>query len=204
MLRPDMGQHQKAFTLFRSKRLMRSQELAEAGIHPQTLARMAKAGTITKVARGLYRLREDGNVDDLAEAAAQVPNGVLCLVSALQFHQLTLQMPHTVWMAIAESSHKPQVAYPPVQFVRFGRKSFDLDAHEARVDGVQVRVYSPAKTVVDCFRYRKRIGLDVALEGLTSAIRSGKAKPSRVAEIARELRIWSVMRPYLEAIVTND
>ncbi len=182
---------------------MRSGELAAAGIHHQTLSRMVHAGKVAKMCRGIYQL-PDEFVDDLAETALQVPHGVVCLVSALQFHDLTLQMPRWTWMAIGRSAHRPTVLFPPVKFVRFGEKAMSLGVEKHVVDGVEVRVSSPAKAVVDCFRYRRRgAGLDVALEGLRNVIERGKAKPAEVGEIACELSIWTVIRPYLEVVAVN-
>lgn len=195
----DATQEQEALRLLRAHGPMRSKELAEAGVHAQTLARMVRSGAIRKVRRGLYQLPESAEPDDIADVALQVPGGVICLVSALQFHGLTLQMPHRIWVAIAESAHQPKIAYPPVTFVRFGERAFSLSVETHEVDGVDVRIYSPAKTLVDCFRYRKHVGLDVALEGLRKAIETRKAKPADIADLARKLRIWTVMRPYLEA-----
>lgn len=203
MPQADTTQEQETLRLLRTRGPMRSKELVDAGIHYQTLSRMAQSGKITKVRRGLYQLPESAEPDDLAEAALQVPGGVICLVSALQFHELTLQMPHKTWVAIGESAHQPKITYPPVTFVRFGEQAFSLGVETHDIDGVEVRIYSSAKTVVDCFRYRKQVGLDVALEGLRKAIENGKAKPGEIGDLARKLRIWTVIRPYLEAVAAD-
>lgn len=203
MPQTDFTQEQETLRLLRTRGPMRSKELVDAGIHYQTLSRMAQAGKITKVRRGLYQLPESAEPDDLAEAALQVPGGVICLVSALQFHELTLQMPHKTWVAIGESAHQPKITYPPVTFVRYGKQAFSLGIETHDIGGVDFRIYAPAKTVVDCFRYRKQIGLDVALEGLRKAIESGKAKPGEIGDLARKLRIWTVIRPYLEAVAAD-
>ena len=184
---------------------MRGIELSGAGIHPETLARMLKARTLTRVTRGLYQLA-DAEVTaphDLAEVAKLVPKGVICLVSALQFHELTLQIPGRVWLAIGSRARKPRFDYPPTRVVRFGPRALSLGVQTHTVDGVSVPIFDPAKTVVDCFRFRQHVGLDVALEGLHNVVRSGKAKPAQIVDYARDTRIWSVLRPYLETVVAD-
>ena len=171
---------------------MRGIELSDAGIHPETLARMLKDQTLTRVTRGLYQLA-DAEVTaphNLAEVAKLVPKGVICLVSALQFHELTLQMPGRVWLAIGQKARKPRFDYPPTRVVRFGPRALSLGVQTHTVDGVSVPIFDPAKTVVDCFRFRQHVGLDVALEGLHNVVRSGKAKPAQIVDYARDIRIW--------------
>ena len=184
---------------------MRGIELSGAGVHPETLARMLKDQTLTRVTRGLYQLA-DAEVTaphNLAEVARLVPKGVICLVSALQFHELTLQMPGRIWLAIGSKARKPKFDYPPTRVVRFGSRALSLGVQTHTVDGVSVPIFDPAKTVVDCFRFRQHVGLDVALEGLHNVVRSGKAKPAQIVDYARDTRIWSVLRPYLEAVVAD-
>ena len=180
-------------------------ELGGAGVHPQTLARLTNEGILIRVARGLYQLAD---VDisashDLAEAAKLVPRGVICLLSALQSHELTLHTPSRVWLAIGVKARTPRIEYPPIRVVRMGSNALSLGVETRIVDGVPVPIFGPAKTVVDCFRYRKHVGLDVALEGLRNVIRSDKAKPAEIVQYARDMRIWSVLRPYLEMAVAD-
>ena len=184
---------------------MRRTELGDAGIHPETLARMLQDRTLTRVARGLYQLAdaEVTTPHDLVTVAKRVPKGVVCLVSALQFHDLTLQTPSRVWVAIGPKARKPRIDHPQTRIVRFGPQSLRLGVQTHTVDGVPVPVFDPAKTVVDCFRFRRRVGLDVALEGLHNVVRSGKVKPAQIVRYARDTRIWSVLRPYLEAVVAD-
>ena len=185
---------------------MRGIELSDAGIHPETLARMVRGRILTRVTRGLYRLAdvEVSAPHDLAEVAKLIPNGVICLVSALQFHELTLQLPGRVWIAIRPKARKPRFDYPPTLVVRFGPRALSLGVQTHTVDGVSVPIFDPAKTVVDCFRFRRHVGLDIALEGLHNVVRTGKAKPAQIIDYARDMRIWSVLRPYLEAVVADD
>ena len=184
---------------------MRRIELGDAGIHPETLARMLRDRTLTRVTRGLYQLAdaEVTTPHDLVEVAKLVPKGVICLVSALQFHDLTLQTPGRVWLAIGSKARKPKIDYPPTRIVRFGPQSLCLGVQTHTIDGVSVPIFDPAKTVVDCFRFRQHVGLDVALEGLHNVMRSGKVKPAQIVRYARDTRIWSVLRPYLETVVAD-
>ena len=147
-------------------------------------------GVLTRVSRGLYQLT-DADVTashDLANVAKRVPKGVICLISALQFHEITLQTPSRVWVAIDPKARKPRIEYPPTRIARFGGQALSLGA---------------AKTVVDCFRFRKLVGFDVALEGLHNVVKSGKAKPAEIVRFAHATRIWSVLRPYLETVVAD-
>ena len=199
------SQRDRTVALLKANGPMRGIELSGAGVHPETLARMLKDQTLTRVTRGLYQLA-DAEVTaphNLAEIARLVPKGVICLVSALQFHDLTLQIPGRVWLAIGSKARKPKIDYPPVRVVRFGPRALSLGVQTHNVDGVSVPIFDPAKTVVDCFRFRQHVGLDVALEGLHNVIRSGKAKPAQIVDYARDTRIWSVLRPYLEAVVVD-
>ena len=182
---------------------MRGVELNEAGIHSETLARMVNDQTITRVARGLYQLvdAEETLWHELAEIAKLAPKGVICLVTALQYHKLTLQIPSYVWLAIDSKARKPKIDYPPVRIARFGPQSLYLGVQTYDIDAVSVPITNPAKAVVDCFRFRQQIGLNIALEGLHNAIQSGKAKPTQIAEYSQATRIWSVIRPYLETVV---
>ncbi len=184
---------------------MRGIELSEAGTHPETLARMLKDRVLTSVTRGLYELA-DADVTaphDLAPVAKLVPKGVICLISALPFHELTLQVPSQVWLAIGSRARKPRFDYPPIRVVRFGQRALSIGVQNHTVDGVSVPIFDPAKTVVDCFRFRQHVGLDVALEGLHNVMGSCKAKPMQIVDYACNTRIWSVMRPYLETVVAD-
>jgi predicted transcriptional regulator of viral defense system len=174
---------------------------------------MKEKGLITQLARGLYQL-PDAALDEnhsLAEAAKLVPKGVICLTSALAFHGLTDAIPSRVWMAIGAKDRRPAVDNPPLQFVRFGPKVFTSGIRERMIEGVRVRIYDPAKTVVDLFRYRhsagkryqKSPGLNRAIEGLRESLRQRKATPGEIARYAGEAGVWKVLQPYLE-VMTAD
>ena len=199
-------QRDRTLHLLESHGIMRLSELKAHGIHPPTLTRLVDEGAIVRSSRGVYQLA-DANVElahDLAEMAKRVPKGVICLISALQFHEITLQNARSVWMAIGERDRKPKMDYPPVRFVRFGAKALTAGVEEHRIDGVPVKIFNPAKSVVDCFRYRNTVGLAVAMEALRMALRSRKATPAAISDYAANLRIWSVIRPYLESAAADE
>ena len=139
----------------------------------------------------------------LAEAAVLVPKGIVCLTSALQFHELTLQMPSAVWMAIDRTAWRPRIDYPPIRFVRFTGPALHEGIVRHRIEGIEVPITEPARTIVDCFRYRSKVGLDVAMEGLREALRRRRCTPDELCRAARAARAWSVMRPYLEAMAAD-
>lgn len=198
-------QQARAISLLKARRLLRQKDLIAAGIAPETLARMVRDKLIVRPARGLYQLRNSRapGTHILAEAAALVPKGIVCLTSALQFHQLTLQMPSAVWMAIERTGWKPKVDYPPIRFVRFSGAALTAGVAHHRIADVEVAITDPARTVVDCFRYRNKVGLDVAMEGLGEGLRRKKFKSDDLWRHARASRVWVVMRPYVEAITAH-
>jgi predicted transcriptional regulator of viral defense system len=181
--------------------MMRLRDFAAQGIGPETLARLVREGIVVRPARGLYQLAQ-GTADaghTLAEAAALVPKGVVCLVSALQFHELTLQMPSTVWMAIERTAWRPRIDYPPIRFVRFTGSALTEGVQRHRIEGIEVAITDPVRTIVDCFRYRTKAGIDVAMEGLREGLRQRKATSDQLWRYAMKARVWSVMKPYVEA-----
>ena len=184
---------------------MRGSELSKAGIHSETLVRMLKENILVRINRGLYQLADApmSATHDLAAVSKLVPGGIICLVTALQFHELTNQMPRQIWLAIGSKARSPRIEWPPLRIVRFGRRSFDVGVQTHQIEGVQVPISDPAKTVVDCFRFRNLVGLDVALEGLHNVIRYRKADPAKIVPYALETRIWSVLQPYLVTVVAD-
>jgi predicted transcriptional regulator of viral defense system len=205
MVVKEKSQKDRALALLRERGMARLHELIAAGVNEETVARLARAGEIVRLARGLYQLPDtDFQAEhSFAEAAKLVPKGVICLISALQFHGLTVQLPPFIWMAIDRTTRKPKVDYPPIRFVRFGGQALTVGVETHVIENVDVRIYDPAKTVVDCFRYRNKIGTDVALEGLREAIRQKKARPDDIARYAKACRAWTVIKPYLESILAD-
>lgn len=198
-------QRAHALELLRARSMMRLKDFAARGIGPETLARLVRDGVVVRPARGLYQLAE-GPADArhaLAEAAALVPKGIVCLVSALQFHGLTLQMPSSVWIAIGRTAWRPRIAYPAIRFVRFTGSALTKGIERHRIEGIEVAITDPARTIVDCFRYRTKVGIDVAMEGLREGLRRRKTTSDQLWRYATKARIWSTMKPYVEATVAD-
>jgi predicted transcriptional regulator of viral defense system len=188
--------------LAQRKGLLRPNDLAALGIPRIYLTRLTAAGQLIKASRGLYRLAEASlsENDGLAIVAARAPHAVFCLLTALQFHGLTTQLPRQVWIALPKGSHVPTMDYPPVKLIQYSGDAFTQGIETHRVDQVDIRVYSIAKTVADCFKHRNKIGLDVALEALKDARSQKKASADDLWRYAKICRVANVMRPYLEAI----
>jgi predicted transcriptional regulator of viral defense system len=185
--------------------MLRLKDFIAEGIEPETLARLVREEQILRPARGLYQL-PDAQIDAahmLTEAAVLVPKGIICLISALQFHALTLQMPSAVWMAIERTAWKPTISYPRVRFVRFSGWAMTEGVERYPVQSREILVTNPARSVVDCFRYRNKIGVDIALEGLREGVRLRKCTPDQLWHYAKEARVWTIMRPYVEAVVAD-
>jgi predicted transcriptional regulator of viral defense system len=181
--------------------VLRPRDLDAHGIPRIYLSRLCERGLLDRVGRGLYVL-PDADVSEhhtLAEAGKRVPHGVVCLLSALRFHGLTTQSPSEVWLAIGNKAWRPQVDYPPLRFVRFSERTLEAGVEEHSIEGVLVRVYNPAKTVADCFKYRNKIGLDVALEALRDCRRQRRCTNDELWHYAKICRVANVMRPYMEA-----
>lgn len=195
-------QQAKALKLARRSQGVTTRELAAAGIHRQVLSRLVDAGQLERIARGLYRLAEDPVTENhgLVVACTAVPQGVICLLSALQFHGIGSQLPSQVWIAIDRRAHQPSLKYPPLRVVRYTGAALTDGVGEHRREGRTVRVYSIAKTLADCFKYRNKIGLDVALEALRDAWRTRKVAMDELDRYARICRVQRVLKPYLEAL----
>ena len=188
--------------LTRSRGLIRPRDLAPLAISRVSLTRAVRSGQLERVGRGLYGLpgREISAHGSLAEVAGRVPKGVVCLLSALRFHGLTTQAPFEVWLAIENKAIAPKLDYPPLRIVRFSGAAFTDGVEEHLVDAVTVRVTSVAKTVADCFKFRNKIGLDVALEALRDAWQKKRMTSEDIWRYAKVCRVANVMRPYLESL----
>jgi hypothetical protein len=199
------AQRLRALDLLKARGMLRLREFVAEGIGPETLARLVREEAVVRPARGLYQL-PDTQIEaahTLAEAAILVPKGVVCLTSALQYHELTLQMPSAIWMAIDRTAWRPKIDYPPIRFVRFTGSALTEGVERQRIENVDVPITDPARTIVDCFRYRTKVGLDVAMEGLREGLRRRRCNPDQLWQYARKARVWSVMRPYVEATVSD-
>jgi predicted transcriptional regulator of viral defense system len=197
----NKSRKEQVIEVVKEKGVLRPKDLDSYGIPREYLSRLCERGLLQRVGRGLYVLA-DAEVTEyqtLAEASKRVPQGVLCLLSALQFHGLTTQAPFEVWMALEQKAWQPQVDRPRMRFVRFSGPAFESGVEEHRIKGVPVKVYCPAKTVVDCFKYRNKIGLDVALEALRDCRSQRKCTNDELWRYAKVCRVANVMKPYLEA-----
>jgi len=196
-------QTERALTLVRRHGALTAREAAGAGIHSQVLSRLVGDLRLERVARGHYRL-PDAPVTEhhsLALVAGAAPDSVVCLLSAVAFHGVGTQVPAAVWIAVERRARKPALRWPPLRVVRFGGEAFSAGVEIHNVEGVSVKVYSLAKSVADLFKYRNKVGLDVALEVLREAWRSRQITVGELTRFGRICRVERVMRPYLEATV---
>ena len=200
----QITQTEKILKLVEEMGVLRARDLNPHGIPRTYLSRLCAAGKLRRIARGLYVLPNSEITEhhSLAEACKRVPKGVVCLLSALRFHELTTQAPSKVWLAIGEKAWKPRIDYPPLRIVRFSQATLNAGVEDHQIEGVPVRVFSPAKTVADCFKYRNKIGLDVAIESLRECLRSRRCTVDDLWHYAKICRIQNVMRPYLESLAT--
>ena len=182
--------------------LLRARDLTAQALPTVVLSRLVAAGKLERVARGVYSLpgRPISEHRSLAEVALRAPRGVVCLLSALRFHDLTTQAPFEVWLAIDNKAATPKLDYPPLRLVRFSGAALTEGVEEHVVDGVTVRVTGVAKTVADCFKYRNKIGLDVALEALREAWNGKRITSDQIWHYAKIDRVANVMQPYLESL----
>ena len=183
--------------------VLRPRDLDEYGIPRIYLRRLHDRQLLRRVGRGLYVL-EDAKATEhhtLAEACKLVPHGVICLLSSLRFHDITTQAPFEIWMAIDEKAWLPKIKYPAMRFVRFSGSALNEGVEEHEVEGVITKVYNPAKTVADCFKYRNKIGIDIAIEALRDCRRQRKCTVDQLWHYANICRVTKVMKPYLEAVV---
>jgi predicted transcriptional regulator of viral defense system len=195
----------KTDTLIRLARKgpVRARDLDRAGIPRAYLKRLCDRGVLQRVDRGLYRLADAPatELSSLAEVAKRVPHAIVCLASALQIHGLTSESPHAVWILIDRRARMPKLAYPKLEVVRASGAAREHGVETRIIDGVEVRLTTPAKTVADCFRFRRHVSLEVALTALKDYLRTRKGSIDALVEAARADRIYALMRPYLEALV---
>ncbi len=198
-----MGRQQQILELAREKGIIRAEDVEAVGISRNNLYRMHKEGLLEKIAVGLYTLPEAPVTENssLAEVAKRLPHSVVCLISALSYHEITTQIPHEIWLTIPRGSWRPDVEYPPLNLSYVSGPAYSFGIQEHVLNGVAVKIYSPAKTVADCFKFRNKVGLDVAIEALHEAWRSRKVTMDDLVEAAEVDRVSKIMRPYLEATV---
>jgi predicted transcriptional regulator of viral defense system len=194
--------YQNILDLAAERSLIRPRDLTERGLPTVALTRLVRQGRLQRVGRGLYALpdRPVSEHNALAEVARKHPQAIVCLLSALRFHDLTTQSPFEVWLAIPNKARAPKIDYPPLRIVRFSGAALTDGVEEHAIDGVPVRVTSVPRTVADCFKFRNKIGLDVALEALQEAWRAKRVSMDELWRYATLCRVTNVMRPYMESL----
>jgi predicted transcriptional regulator of viral defense system len=188
--------------LARDNQLIRSRDLRARGIHPESLRRLEQQGMLVRAGRGIYTLPQNDLTEHQSqiEACARVPHGIICLLSALRFHRLTTQAPFEIWMAIANKARPPKDNILPLRIVYMSGKAFSEGIEEHDCAGLPVKVYSIAKTVADCFKYRHKIGMDVALEALRESWNGNRCTIDELWHYAQICRVARVIYPYLESL----
>lgn len=194
---------EKARNIFRAHGgILNTAKAIKLGVHPKTLYNMRNQGILELLSRGLYRLSESPEIaqPDLVIISQKIPHAVICLISALSFHEITTQIPHKVDIAIPLKAHKPSIDYPPVQLFWYSEKNFLAGIEIHKIDGIDVRIYSVEKTLADCFKYRNKIGLDVAMEALRLYWQRKKPNISKLLEYAKVCRCEKIIKPYIEMV----
>src|SRR5262245_19549535 len=182
--------------------VLHTKEALDLGIHPRILYEMRDTGILESLSRGVFRLASEKPLEqpDLVTVALRIPKGVVCLISALAFHEITTEVPHEVWVALARGTKTPKLEQPPIRVLRFSEKTFSQGIEVEKLGPANVQIYAPAKTVADCFRFRNQIGVDIAVQGLRLCLETKRAKPRDILRFARLCRVERVMQPYLEAM----
>lgn len=182
---------------------MRFSAILKAGFHPDTLVVLEKEGKIEKMGRGLYRMTHltIGSYPDFVAACLQAPKGVICLICALAFHEVTNEIPKAIDLAIPRGSRANKIKYPPVRFYQFTSKAWEVGIEEHKIDGQTIRVYNLAKTIADCFKFRNKIGVDIAREALKAAVTEKHVAPQDIMHYARICRVDNIIKPILESVI---
>ena len=197
------SKRQQVIDLVRGQSVIRPRDLKEHGLPKDYLYILAQEGVIERIGRGLYQWpnKDLGRHHSLIEISKLAPKAVVALLSALNYHNITTQNPHQIWLAIDRKAWRPEISYPPVRFVTMSAESLHSGVETHLIEGVPIKVFNPAKTVVDCFKYRGKIGLDVALEALREGWSSRKFTIDELQNYAKICRVQKVMQPYLESLV---
>ena len=183
--------------------VVRFSAILKAGFHPDSLVALEKRGKAEKIARGLYRVTNytPGSHPDLVVASLQAPGGVICLLSALSFYEVTSEIPKYVDLAILQGAHANRIKYPPVKFYRFAPKAWETGIEEQKIEGHKIRVYSLAKTIADCFKFRNKIGMDIARYALKVAVTEKNIAPKKIMQYAKICRVDKIIKPILETML---
>ena len=183
--------------------ILRTSEAIKHGIHPRTLYYMRDHNHLDVLCRGTYRLSDLEPITnmDLITVATKVESGVICLISALSYHEITTEIPHEIYMAISRQTFYPKLKHPPIRFFRFSENAFSAGIEIHVMNGVNVKIYSAEKTIADCFKYRNKLGLDVVLEALKLWRKNKNAQIDKLMEYANICRVHNIIKPYVEAIL---
>ncbi|MEW6456929.1 MAG: type IV toxin-antitoxin system AbiEi family antitoxin domain-containing protein [Acidobacteriota bacterium] len=198
------GKDKRISKIFRAHNgFARTKDILEGGIHPRDIRRMADEGRIIRVKRGLYRLIEVPLISNqgFVDLSRADPEGVICLLSALSYFELTTFNPSVISMAIPRGSRQPKIQYPPVEFYYFSPKQFEAGIEEIKMETFKVRIYCPEKTICDCFRYRNKLGLDVAKEGLSEYLKRKDRNLEKLLEYAEICRVKPLIQTWLNAMI---
>ena len=197
------SKRKQVIKLVRELSVVRPRDLVERGLSKDYLYILEKEGMIERVCRGLYQWpnKDLGRHQSLIEVSKLAPNAVVALLSALNYHNITTQNPHKIWLAIDGKAWRPEINYPPVHFVTMSGEAMRSGIEKHSIDGVTIKVFCLAKTVVDCFKYRNKIGLDVALEALREGWSSRQFTMDELLHYAEICRVKKVMQPYIESLV---
>ena len=199
-----MGKSKEQAVIDLAKKLgtIRIKDLLDRGIHPEFARRLVSKEILIRSERGLYSLADSEITEhhDFALIGKRLPKGVICLTSALRFHGIGTQLPRKIWLALEKGSAQPRLSYPPISVVRLSGASFSAGIDIHAIEAVDVRIYNPAKTVADCFKFRNRIGLEAAIEAARECLHERKATSDEIYRYAKICRVWNVMKPFLEAL----
>jgi predicted transcriptional regulator of viral defense system len=201
---PGTSATRKAELIFHSEGgMLRTKDALARGVHPSVLYELRDEGKIVQVSRGVYRLANLAPLQhpDFIPIAIRVPKAVICLISALAFHELTLQIPHEVSIALTKGDWPPKIEHPPVRIFWYSRKTHSIGVEVHQTEGIPIKIYSPEKSIVDCFQFRNKIGLDTAIEALRIYKEKRKWKIGELMHFAKIARVQNVMKPYLEALL---
>jgi predicted transcriptional regulator of viral defense system len=196
-----------ALTVFRKAGgVLRMSEALDGGIHRRELYALRDGGELEVVSRGLFRLVKmpDASLPDFIPIAKRIPNGVICLISALAFHEITTQIPHFVYVALPSSSHKPAIPYPPLRCFWYTEKLLSTGVEDHSIDGCTIKIFDLEKTLVDCVKFRNKIGMDIVLEALRMYWQSRKANLEKLFKYAKLFRVEKVLKPIMETIVSGS
>ena len=195
---------EKIYRIFSTRNgFARTKDILAAGIHRRDIRRMREEGKIIRVKRGLYRLAEIPLISNqgFIDLARAVPKGIICLLSVLSYYELTTFNPSIISMAICRGSREPKIEYPPVEFYHFSKKQFEAGINEIKIKGHEIRIYCPEKTICDCFRYRNKLGIDMAKEGLSEYLKGKDRNLEKLLEYAEICRIKTLLETWLNAMI---